>query len=57
MEENWLYLLYNLKTKNMTKAVEVGFTVWAISLAVFAGVGVVYAAVQVALGNIQHIVI
>jgi hypothetical protein len=41
----------------MTKAVEVGFTVWAISLGVFAAVGVVYAAVQVALGNIQHIVI
>jgi hypothetical protein len=41
----------------MSKMVEVGFTVWAISLGVFAGVGVVYAAVQVALGNIQHIVI
>ena len=41
----------------MTKAVEVGFTVWAIGLAVFVVVGVVYAAVQVALGNIQHIAI
>lgn len=54
---NWLYLQYNLKTKRMTKVLETGFTIWAISLGVMGAVGIVYAAVQVILGNVQHIVI
>ena len=41
----------------MTKVWETGFTVWAISLGVMAVVGVVYAWVQVILGNGQSIVI
>jgi len=41
----------------MTKVLETGFTVWAISLGVMGMVGVVYAAVQVALGNTTGIVI
>ena len=41
----------------MTNRLEIVFTVWAISLGVMGAVGVVYVAVQVALGNIQHIVI
>jgi hypothetical protein len=58
---NWLYLLNNLitnlKTKRMTKVLETGFTVWAIGLAVMGVVGIVYAAVQVILGNTTNIVI
>jgi len=41
----------------MTRVLETGFRVWAISLGVMGTVGIVYAMVQVALGNIQHIVI
>jgi hypothetical protein len=41
----------------MSKAVEVGFRVWAISLGVMGMVGIVYAAVQVILGNTTNIVI
>ena len=41
----------------MTKVLEVGFSVWAISLGVMGAVGIVYATVQVVLGNIQSIVI
>jgi hypothetical protein len=41
----------------MTNRLEWVFTVWALSLAVMAVVGVVYAAVQVALGNVEGIVI
>ena len=41
----------------MTMVLETGFTVWAISLGVMGAVGIVYAAVQVVLGNIQHIAI
>ena len=41
----------------MTKVLEVGFSVWAISLGTMGVVGIVYAFVQVVLGNIQSIVI
>jgi hypothetical protein len=41
----------------MTKVLETGFTVWAISLAVMGVVGIVYATVQVILGNTTTIVI
>ena len=41
----------------MTKVLETGFTVWAISLGVMGAVGIVYAAVQVILGNTEGIVI
>ncbi len=41
----------------MTKVLETGFTVWAIGLAVMGAVGIVYAAVQVILGNATGIVI
>jgi hypothetical protein len=58
---NWLYLLYNLitnlKTKRMTKVLETGFTVWAIGLGVMGAIGIVYAAVQVVIGNTGGLVI
>jgi hypothetical protein len=41
----------------MTKVLETGFTVWAISLGVMGAVGIVYATVQVILGNTTTIVI
>ena len=50
-------LLYNLKTKNMTNRLEIVFTVWAASLGVFAAVGIVYAAIQVVIGNTGGLVI
>ena len=41
----------------MTNRLEVLFTVWAIGLGVMGAVGIVYATVQVVLGNTQSIVI
>jgi hypothetical protein len=41
----------------MTKVLETGFTVWAISLGVMGAVGIVYAAVQVVIGNTGGLVI
>lgn len=41
----------------MTKVLEVGFSVWAISLGAMGVVGIVYAFVQVVLGNTSAIVI
>ena len=41
----------------MKKVLEVGFSVWALSLGVLGAVAIVYAVVQVILGNTQTIVI
>ena len=41
----------------MTKVLEVGFSVWAIGLGVMGVVAIVYAAVQVAVGNTGGLVI